>query len=136
MSCCFRVGPLLNVALGFGLTAAASGQEPAAPKYSPGERVVVIRDAELRIPAGVVDEVWPGVVLKVSVVNDKWLWVSLGKPGWIDSADVVPLGPQAINRMNELVNALPDSGRLYSGRAAVWRELGDLDKALEDCNKA
>jgi tetratricopeptide (TPR) repeat protein len=114
----------------------AFGQEAATPKYQPGDRVVVIRDAELRLPAGVVDEVWPGLVLKVSVVNDKWLWVSNGKPGWIDSADVVPLNPKAIDRLNELLVALPDSGRLYGGRAAVRRELGDLDRAIDDCSTA
>src|SRR3954470_8174503 len=116
------------------LAGSTAGQEGAA-KYKPGDRVVAVRDAELSVPAGPADEVWPGVVLKVSVVNGNWLWVSLGKPGWIDSADVLSLGPQAIARMDELINALPDSARLYSGRAAVWRELGELDKALEDCNK-
>src|SRR6476619_3154823 len=113
----------------------ASAQD-SAPKYRPGDRVVVIRDAELRLPSGVVDQVWPGLVLKVSVVNDKWLWVSHGKPGWIDTADVVPLDPKAIERINELLIAVPDSARLYSGRAAVRRELGELDKALDDCTKA
>ncbi|MBW8883510.1 MAG: tetratricopeptide repeat protein [Planctomycetia bacterium] len=116
--------------------APAKAQEISSPKYHPGDRVVVIRDAELRVPAGVVDQVWPGLVLKVSVVNDKWLWVSLGKPGWIDSADVLPLGPRAIDRMNELLLAQPDSARLYSGLAAVRLELGDIDKAIEDCSIA
>src|SRR5438093_3223971 len=113
----------------------APAQQPP-PTYHPGDRVVVIRDAELRVPAGVVDQVWPGLVLKVSVVNDKWLWVSQGKPGWIDSADVVPLGPKAIDRINELLLAQPDSARLYSGLAAVRLELGDIDKAIEDCSIA
>src|SRR5438093_10098928 len=107
----------------------APAQQPP-PTYHPGDRVVVIRDAELRVPAGVVDQVWPGLVLKVSVVNDKWLWVSHGKPGWIDSADVVPLDRKAVDRITELLVAVPDSPRLYGGRAAVWRELGDLDKAI------
>src|SRR6478609_5183380 len=80
----------------------ATAQE-AGSAYRPGDRVVVIRDAELRIPAGVVDQVWPGLVLKVSVVNGKWLWVSQGKPGWIDSADVLPFGSKAIDRINELL---------------------------------
>src|SRR4029079_16729455 len=101
------------------IVGSAVGQEARTGRFSQGDRVVAIRDAELRVPAGVVDQVWPGVVLKVSVVNGNLLWVSLGKPGWIDSADVVPLGPQAIARMDELINALPDSAKLYSGRAAV-----------------
>src|ERR1700741_418615 len=107
----------------------ALADDPAPPKFQPGDRVVVIRDAELKVPAGVVDEVWPGLVLKVGVVNDKWLWVSNGKPGWIDQNDVVPLDAKAIDRLSDLITARPDSSRLFSGRAAVWRELGDIEQA-------
>lgn len=114
----------------------ALSQDAPTPKYQPGDRIVVIRDAQLKVPAGVVDEVWPGLVLKIGVVNDKWLWVSNGKPGWIDQNDVVPLGPSAIDRLNDLLTANPDNSRLFSGRAAVWRELGDLERALADCTNA
>src|SRR6478736_2437726 len=109
------------------VSATALTEEPSPAKYQPGDRVVVIRDAELKVPAGVVDEVWPGLVLKVGVVNDKWLWVSNGKPGWIDQNDVVPLGTSATDQLNNLITANPDSSRLFSGRAAVYRELGDLE---------
>jgi tetratricopeptide (TPR) repeat protein len=118
------------------LSVGAITDDPPAVKYQPGDRVVVIRDSELKIPAGVVDEVWPGLVLKVGVVNDKWLWVSNGKPGWIDQNDVIRLGAGAIDRLNELVTVNPDSSRLFSGRAAVYRELGDLERALADCTNA
>src|SRR3954468_5770049 len=122
-----RIMPdFIRIALLSALPIIALARDPALPKYQAGDRVVVIRDAELKVPAGVVDEVWPGLVLKIGVVNDKWLWVSNGKPGWIDQNDVVPLGPNAIDRLNELVTANPDSSRLFSGRAAVYRELGDL----------
>jgi len=87
-----------------------SAAAPAATKYKPGDRIVVIKDSELRLPSGPVAEVWPGLVLKVSVVNDKWLWVSQGKPGWIDSGDVIPLDAKAIDRLNELLVAVPNSG--------------------------
>jgi tetratricopeptide (TPR) repeat protein len=126
----------LAIALATSGIAPTAAQQADGPKFRPGDRVVVVRDAELRVPAGVVDQVWPGLVLKVSVVNDKWLWVSQGKPGWIDSAAVVPLGPKAIDRINELLLAQPDSARLYSGLAAVRLELGDVDKAIEDCSIA
>src|SRR5438046_10232386 len=127
---------LVLVAAAYSVALSSATAQPAGPTYRPGDRVVAIRDAELRVPAGVVDQVWPGLVLKVSVVNDKWLWVSQGKPGWIDSADVVPLGPNAIDRINELLLAQPDSARLYSGLAAVRLDLGDVDKAIEDCSIA
>src|SRR4029079_16593365 len=60
----------------FGASVAAQtpAPPPAAAKYKPGDRVVVIRDAELRLPTSTVADVSPGTVLKVSVVNDKWLW--------------------------------------------------------------
>jgi tetratricopeptide (TPR) repeat protein len=118
------------------VSTSALAEDPAPSKYQPGDRVVVIRDAELKVPAGVVDEVWPGLVLKVGVVNDKWLWVSNGKPGWIDQNDVVPLGTSATDQLNKLITANPDSSRLFSGRAAVYRELGDLERALADCTNA
>src|SRR3954470_9442578 len=104
------------------------GLASAAAQYKPGARVVVIRDAELRLPTGVVDEVWPGLVLKIGAVNDKWVWVSNGKPGWLDSNDAVPLDTKAIDRLNALIQDSPNSPRLLSGRAGVWRELGELDK--------
>src|SRR5262249_49326476 len=116
--------------------AQVNSAQDAPQRYQPGDRIVVIREAELKIPTGPVDQVWPGLVLKIGVVNDKWLWVSNGKPGWIDSADVFPLGPKPTDRMTELINANPDSSRLFSGRAAVYRELGDLERALADCTNA
>jgi tetratricopeptide (TPR) repeat protein len=118
------------------VSATALTEEPSPAKYQPGDRVVVIREAELKVPAGVVDQVWPGLVLKIGVVNDKWLWVSNGKPGWIDQNEVVPLGLKAIDHLNELIAANPDNSRLFSGRAGVWRELGDLERALADCTNA
>jgi tetratricopeptide (TPR) repeat protein len=135
-SLCFFACLARAVLLATSLFTSARAQDDGIPKYRAGDRVVVVRDAELRVPEGVVDHVWPGLVLKVSVVNDKWLWVSQGKPGWIDSADVVPLGPKAIDRINELLRDRPDSARLYSGLAAIHLELGDIDKAIEDCSIA
>lgn len=120
----------------FATALTALAQDAPSLTYHPGDRVVVIRDAELKVPAGTVDEVWPGLVLKVGVVNEKWLWVSNGKPGWLDQNDVVPLNAKAIDSLNDLLTANPGSGRLFSGRAAVWRELGDLEHALADCTNA
>src|SRR6476620_2524094 len=118
-----------SILITFSTALVAFSQDVPLSKYQPGDRIVVIRDAELKIPAGVVDEVWPGLVLKVGVVNDKWLWVSNGKPGWLDQNDVVPLDAKAIDRLSDLLTANPDSSRLFSGRAAVWRELGNLEQA-------
>ena len=47
------------IALVAAFAAAALADDSAPPRYQPGDRIVVIRDAELKIPAGVVDEVWP-----------------------------------------------------------------------------
>ncbi|HEY2411708.1 MAG TPA: hypothetical protein VGI40_05675, partial [Pirellulaceae bacterium] len=58
----------IRIAILSALPIAAFAEDSAPPKYQPGDRVVVIRDAELKVPAGVVDEVWPGLVLKIGVV--------------------------------------------------------------------
>ena len=57
----------------------------AAEDYQPGDRVVVIAEAKLTVKGNRdVDDVGPGLVLKVAAVNGQWLWVSNGKPGWLD----------------------------------------------------
>jgi tetratricopeptide (TPR) repeat protein len=107
-----------------------------AQEYRVGDDVVVVRDAEIRLPEGKADDAGPGMVLKVTAVNGRWLWVSNGKPGWLDSANVIPLDRRAIDHLTRLIRAQPNSARLYSGRAQVWRELGELDIALADYNEA
>jgi len=50
------------------------GCAAVAADYQPGDQVVVIADAKLSVKGNPdVDDVWPGLVLKVAAVNGKWL---------------------------------------------------------------
>ncbi len=90
--------------------------------YQPGDKVVVISDAELQVSGkGAVDDVWPGLTLTVKDVNDRWLWLSNGKPGWLEQRHVVPLGRQAIDRLTTMIRSDSNNAALYSGRADVWQ---------------
>jgi tetratricopeptide (TPR) repeat protein len=123
---------LLLPALGLALLAARGA---AAQTYRVGDRVVCIADAELTVGSTAVDDVWPGLDLTVTDVNGKWPCVSNGHPGWLDQRHVIPLGRAAIDRLTRMLQANP-SARLYSGRALVWRALGELDIAIADYNEA
>jgi len=108
----------------------------AGETYQPGDRVVVIQAAQLRVDANAGEEVWPGLVLKVERVNGRWLWLGQGKPGWLDQSNVMPLDRRAIDRLTALIRAKPNEASLYSGRANVWSALGDIDIAISDMGEA
>ena len=109
----------------------------AAEDYQPGDRVVVIAQAKLTVKGSrEVDDVWPGLVLKVAAVDGRWLWVSNGKPGWLDRRHVIPLDRRAIDRLTAMIRADPGNTRLYGGRADVWENLGEIDIAIGDCSEA
>jgi tetratricopeptide (TPR) repeat protein len=97
---------------------------------------VVIADTKLKRGTKEIDDVSPGFVLKVRDVNGKWLSVSNGKRGWIDRQYVIPLNRAAIDRLTAMIRADPKNAGLYSGRAIVWRSLGELDIAIGDLNEA
>lgn len=108
----------------------------AAQQYKPGDKVVCIADAEIRLPAGKVDDVWSGLVLTVSHTNGKFLWVSNGRPGWLDSRYVIPLNRRAIDRLTAMIKADPQNDALYDERANLWEALGELDIAIGDYTEA
>ncbi len=98
---------------------------------------MVIADQKLQTPKNKeVDNVWPGLVLSVTAVNGDWLWVSNGKPGWLNRRHVIPLDRDAIDRLTAMIRAKPNSASLYSGRADVWQNLGEIDIAIGDYNEA
>jgi tetratricopeptide (TPR) repeat protein len=122
---------LAGIFLGLTLLSAA-----AAQNYHPGDQVVAIAEADLTVENQSVAKVWPGLTLKVAAVNDKWLWVSNKKPGWLDQRHVIPLDRAAINRLTDMIRDKPRSANLYSGRAIVWFSLGELDIAIADFSEA
>ena len=108
-----------------------------AQEYQPGDKVVVIAKAKLRVEGkGDVDDVWPGLVFQVRAVDGERLWLSDGHPGWLDRRHVIPLNRAAIDRLTSMVNADPRNASLYSGRGNVRKHLGELDAAIGDYNEA
>lgn len=114
-----------------GLVSLAMGAD-----YRPGDKVVVIAEAKLRVEQTEVDKVWPGLVLQVGDVNGEFLWLGQGKPGWLEAKHVIPLDRAAIDRLTILIRNTPREARLYSRRASVWRALGEVDIAIADLNEA
>lgn len=105
--------------------------------YRPGDQVVVIADAKLRVSGRQeVDEVWPGLVLKVEATQGSWLWLGQGKSGWLAQKHVRPLDRSAIDHLTRLIQARPQSANLYSGRSEVWAALGELDISIADLGEA
>ncbi len=108
-----------------------------AQDYEPGDEIVVIADATLSVDGNTkVDDVWPGLVLKVQKVAGKWLWLTNGKPGWLDQRHVIPLNRAAVDRFTELIRDNSSDARLYNARADIWKHLGELDIALSDYSEA
>ena len=108
-----------------------------AQQYQRGDKVVVVSMTHLTVSGSrIVDKVWPGLTLTVRDVNGEWLWLSNGKPGWLEQRHVVPLGRQAIDRLTAMIRSDSKNTSLYSGRADVWEHLGELDIAIADYNEA
>jgi tetratricopeptide (TPR) repeat protein len=109
----------------------------AAQDYCPGSNVVVIVGGpRTGSDARVVDEARIGTVFQIELVERERLWVSNGRPGWVEKSKVMPVGRKAIDRLTEMIKTDPRNARLYDGRASVWVELDESDKALADCNQA
>src|SRR5258708_39830905 len=83
-----------------------------------GDTVIVIRHSDIKTGDVVVDKAFPGLSLKVNAVNGKWLWVSNGIPGWIDSGNTAS-SEDAIAFFTELVRLDPVAPA-YGARGIVW----------------
>ncbi len=113
-------------------TGAAMGQQ-----YEPGDQVVVVAKAGLQVSGDTeVDEVGPGLVAEIEAVNGKWLWLANGMRGWLDQKHAIPLNRAAIDRLTAMIRRNPKDAGLYSGRAAVWKHLGEIDTAIADYSEA
>jgi tetratricopeptide (TPR) repeat protein len=124
----------MRIVLAIGIALASASMAQA--QHNVGDKVVVIADTELKVEGQTVDDAWPGLVLRVRAVNGNLLWVSNGKPGWLDAVHVAPLDRRAIDRLTEMIRAEPANAQRYRARAHVWENLGDLDDAIGDLNEA
>lgn len=99
-----------------------------------GETVIVIRHCDIKTGDVVLDRAFPGLNLKVNAVNGKWLWVSNGIPGWIDSGNTAT-SDDAIAFFTELVRLDPIAPA-YGARGIVWHYRKDYAAAISDFSEA
>lgn len=99
-----------------------------------GDTVIVIRHCEIKTGDAVVDKAFPGLSLKVNAVNGKWLWVSNGIPGWIDSGNTAS-SEQALAFFSEIIRLEPVAPA-YGARGIVWYHQKDYDAAIADFSEA
>jgi tetratricopeptide (TPR) repeat protein len=128
--------PVIRVVVVILMGMASSRQLAGAQEYRPGDNVVVIRNGQLRVQGQVIDDVWPGLTLEVEAVKGQYLLLNNGEPGWLNQSHVMPFSRRAIDHLTTLIKANPGDANLYSGRAQVWYELGELEISMADHNEA
>ena len=94
---------------------------------------------QMRFTVGdeVVDEIDKGDLLSVLEEREDGYVVSTfnGKRGLVNKVDVLRIA-EAVEVYDELIEASPKEGRLYTLRASAWWARGDVQKALADFDKA
>lgn len=85
-----------------------------------GDKVRVIRDAEIKVDNNVVGTVSAGLELKIEAINGDWVWVNPGKPGWLELRYVAPVGQDTafLDDVNRVV-------RRYSNQRIVSLNPGE-----------
>lgn len=100
-----------------------------------GDLVVAVRNAPLRVrkdgQVHHVDDVFPGVTVRVGAIKGRWLWVSNGLPGWLDQQNVIP-AEKAIDYFTERIDREPRSATWRYARAIAWAHKGELRIAIAD----
>ncbi len=102
--------------------------------YEPGELVVAKVGLELREGSTVIDTVAAGQVLRVLTVRTKNLWVSRGKPGWVEQKQVLRLD-EADAVFSSAIQSKPRA-RDYLARGNVRLAKGNHQGGLQDIRKA
>jgi tetratricopeptide (TPR) repeat protein len=115
-----------------------------------GKRVITKLDTVLKIGKTVVDDADIGKnlargkdevmhrVYRVEQVKGKWLWLvaeESGVRGWAQMSQVVPF-EKAIDYYTAEIRANPLDNAFTIWRGLIWRDKGELDKAIADSNEA
>ncbi|MCC9604792.1 tetratricopeptide repeat protein [Blastopirellula sp. JC732] len=112
------------------LLAALFSSLAIAHEYKVGDRVMVIADAKLAAAGrGETDEVFLGLFLDVNAVNNKWLWVGQGKPGWLDKKNVIPAA-DAFDYLTKRYSREKSNKQVMLALAFLWEERQELDIAI------
>ncbi|MCC9604791.1 tetratricopeptide repeat protein [Blastopirellula sp. JC732] len=119
----------LSVALILLAASAAFGQN-----YQAGDRVMVIADAKLMADGrGATDKVFLGLFLNVQEVNDKWLWVENGRPGWLDQQYVIPAA-DALEYLTKRNSEEKNNQKIMVALSFLHEERRDYDAAISLCD--
>jgi tetratricopeptide (TPR) repeat protein len=107
---------------------------PLAGAVEVGDRVAVVRDTKLTHEGEVVDSVSPGQVLTVLAQKNNRIWVSRGRPGWIDVAAV-----QSLDQAEAAIQSKFNTGAgaaEYLARGNIRIAKGNTEAGLADLEKA
>lgn len=126
-----RIVPYL-VAL---LLLADSAQPVSLHAQQVGDRVVCIRNAQMKNGDAVVGTLGVGMSVFVEAVNGDWLWVSHGTAGWIQRQNVLPLD-EAIQYFTDQIRTDPTNENGYYFRGNAWYYKDEFDIAVSDFNEA
>lgn len=102
--------------------------------FDAGELVVTREKVELRNSGSVSDTVGPGQILTVHRSEESRLWVSRGKPGWVNKSEVLGL-EDAENHFSKPFETGANAGN-YQIRGAIRIALGQTEKGLADLRRA
>ena len=100
--------------------AVGKGTERVASAVEVGDKVRVIREAEIKVGNDVVGTVSVGQELQIEAINGDWVWVNPGKPGWLELRNVAPVGQDTtlLDDINRVV-------RRYSNQQIVALNPGE-----------
>ncbi|WP_153556007.1 tetratricopeptide repeat protein [Roseimaritima sediminicola] len=124
---------LQNTALG-GCFLAIVLTATTAAAVEVGDWVAVQKDASLVASGRPVDRLLPGQVLQVLVVDQGRIWVSRGRPGWLDAGNVVPIA-QAEQFFTQSLG-IRQGPRGYLARGRVRLATGKVAEAMGDLRRA
>ncbi len=110
-----------------------SGQQ--AKRFRPGDFVVVIRRAELKVESKTLDVIDEGLLLGVDRVEGDWLWVTAKKSGWLHTGNVIP-ARESIEYFDNAIGRNPADARLHARRGLARVLNQDFAGALKDYNEA
>jgi tetratricopeptide (TPR) repeat protein len=100
-----------------------------------GDKVVVVREAEIKIGDKTMQKIERGTGLTVQSVKGGWVWVSHKTTGWIRIKDVTT-PEQAVMTFTEQITRDPNDAAAYVARGSALFDDAELDLALEDFNQA
>src|SRR5688500_5841759 len=92
---------------------------------------------QLKFEDDVVDVIEPGELLTVVGEQEKGYVILThpGRRGLVEKVNAVKLS-EAVEIYDELINANPEEGRLFTQRAAAWWARGERQRALADFDEA